>query len=186
MTPRAMLTTMVGLALASGCARSAPRGPIALPDVTNDGSASSNSNIDASSNSNIDASSNSNIDASSNSNIDARSNPNRVVLLSMRDVEPYEYVPPRDPEPPPPIAVGAPVYGMLAGSAMGIVLSTGLTLLTEHRWPDRRKRDRDRLERAVLYGAGLGLVGGTFTLANSIAERMEWREREKQRAAREK
>jgi hypothetical protein len=153
--------SIVVLALASGCARPAPRAPIALPNVTN---------ID----SNID---------SNNSNIHSNANSNRVVIMSMRDVAPYEYVPPREPEPPPPIEVGAPLYGALAGMAMGVVLNTGLTLLAEHRWPDGRKRDRDRAERAALYGAGIGLVGGSLTLADSIAQRMKWREREKQRAA---
>lgn len=109
-----------------------------------------------------------------------------VVIMSMHDVEPYERVPPPTPTPPPAIEVGAPLYGALAGAAMGVVVNTGLTLLTERRWPGDRTYERGRTSRALLYGAGIGLVGGTYALAHSIAERMKWREkeRERERAAR--
>lgn len=97
-----------------------------------------------------------------------------VVIMSMQDVEPYEPVSSPMKKPPPSIEIGAPIYGALSGAAVGVVLSTGLTLLRENRWPGRGTVDRDRSEKAVLYGAGIGLAAGTYVLVNSLAERAKW------------
>ncbi|GEM_PF-3907987 len=97
-----------------------------------------------------------------------------VVIMSMHDVEPYEPVTPPTKKSPPAIVIGAPLYGALSGAAVGVVLTTGLTLLRENRWPGNGKTDRDRSEKAVLYGAGLGLAAGTYALVNSLAERAAW------------
>lgn len=97
-----------------------------------------------------------------------------VVIMSMRDVEPYDRVPPASPKPPPKVEIAAPLTGAISGAAMGLVLFTGLTLLAEHRWPTNSKSDRARQGTAILYGAGLGLAAGTYVLGHSIAERAKW------------
>jgi len=96
-----------------------------------------------------------------------------VVIMSMHDVEPYEHESPPTPKPPPAIQLGAPLYGAIAGAATGLVLGTAYTLLTERHFPNT-KLDQDRQDKALLYGAAIGLAGGTLTLANSISERAKW------------
>jgi hypothetical protein len=149
-----MKTALLALVSLAACTRPPPRAPIALPGAS--------------------------VQESRSGVVEeSRSG---VVIMSMHDVEPYEHVPPPTPKPPPPIEFAAPVYGALSGAVFGLVLHTGYTLLTEHRMPSDRKLDRDRANKALLYGAGIGLAAGTYGLVNSIAERAKWRrERDEKR-----